>query len=109
MKYKTILNNEQQNIENNLELFNNELKINEQKKKALLNKIYNNEYSKSMILDNENDEYQLNLDKYLVKNDAALKENFTRKYFSKINNDNLNKTDNGDLVTNFDFQRRHHF
>ena len=109
MKYKTILNNEQQNIENNLELFNNELKINEQKKKALLNKIYNNEYSKSMILDNENDEYQLNLDKYLVKNDAALKENFTRKYFSKINNENLNKTDNGDLVTNFDFQRRHHF
>ena len=109
MKYKTILNNEQQNIENNLELFNNELKINEQKKKALLNKIYNNEYSKSMILDNENDEYQLNLDKYLVKNDAALKENFPRKYFSKINNDNLNKTDNGDLVTNFDFQRRHHF
>ena len=109
MKYKTILNNEQQNIENNLELFNNELKINEQKKKALLNKIYNNEYSKSMILDNENDEYQLNLDKYLVKNDAALKENFTRKYFSKINNDNLNKTDNGDLVTSFDFQRRHHF
>ena len=109
MKYKTILNNEQQNIENNLELFNNELKINEQKKKALLNKIYNNEYSKSMILDNENDEYQLNLDKYLVKNDAALKENFTRKYFSKINNENLNKTDIGDLVTNFDFQRRHHF
>ena len=109
MKYKTILNNEQQNIENNLELFNNELKINEQKKRALLNKIFNNEYSKSMILDNENDEYQLNLDKYLVKNDAALKENFTRKYFSKINNENLNKTDNGDLVTNFDFQRRHHF
>ena len=62
-----------------------------------------------MILDNENDEYQLNLDKYLVKNDAALKENFTRKYFSKINNENLNKTDIGDLVTNFDFQRRHHF
>ena len=109
MKYKTILNNEQQNIENNLELFNNELKINEQKKRALLNKIFNNEYSKSMILDNENNEYQLNLDKYLVKNDAALKENFTRKYFSTINNDNLNKTDNGDLVTNFDFQRRHHF
>jgi hypothetical protein len=109
MKYKTILNNEQQNIENNLELFNNELKINEQKKKALLNKIYNNEYSKSMILDNENDEYQLNLDKYLVKNDAALKENFPRKYFSKINNENLNKTDNGDLITNFDFQRKHHF
>jgi len=34
MKYKSILKYTQQKIENNLELFNNELKINKQKKKA---------------------------------------------------------------------------
>ena len=114
MKYKSILNNEQQNIENNLELYNNELKINKEKKKALLTKIFNNKYSKSLVLDNDkedydNNEFQQSMDKYLVKNDIIIKENFANKYFSKRTNDNLNRTETEDLVSNFDFQRRHHF
>ena len=114
MKYKSILNNEQQNIENNLELYNNELKINQEKKKALLTKIFNNKYSKSLVLDNDKEDYddsefQQNMDKYLVKNDIIIKENFANKYFSKRTNDNLNRTETEDLVSNFDFQRRHHF
>ena len=109
-KFKSIINNEQQNIENNLELYNNELKINQEKKKALLNKMFNNKYSKSLVL--EDDKYDFddsNVDKYLVKNDVIIKENFANKYFSKRTNDDLNEAENKDLVSNFDFQRRHHF
>ena len=109
MKYNTILNNEQQNIENNLELYNNELKINQEKKKVLLNKIFNNKYSKSLVLGNDKEDYNdIDIDKYLVKNDVIIKENFSKKYFSKRTND-LNGTEDKDLVSNFDFQRRHHF
>ena len=109
-KFKSIINNEQQNIENNLELYNNELKINQEKKKALLNKMFNNKYSKSLVLEDDKDDFDdNNVDKYLVKNDVIIKENFANKYFSKRTNDDLNETENKDLVSNFDFQRRHHF
>ena len=109
-KFKSIINNEQQNIENNLELYNNELKINQEKKKALLNKMFNNKYSKSLVLEDDKDDYDdSNVDKYLVKNDVIIKENFANKYFSKRTNDDLNEAENKDLVSNFDFQRRHHF
>ena len=109
-KFKSIINNEQQNIENNLELYNNELKINQEKKKALLNKMFNNKYSKSLVLEDDKDDFDdSNVDKYLVKNDVIIKENFANKYFSKRTNDDLNETENKDLVSNFDFQRRHHF
>ena len=109
-KFKSIINNEQQNIENNLELYNNELKINQEKKKALLNKMFNNKYSKSLVLEDDKDDYDdNNVDKYLVKNDVIIKENFANKYFSKRTNDDLNEAENKDLVSNFDFQRRHHF
>ena len=110
IKYKSIINNEQQNIENNLELYNNELKINQEKKKALLNKMFNNKYSKSLVLEDDKDDFDdSNVDKYLVKNDVIIKENFANKYFSKRTNDDLNEAENKDLVSNFDFQRRHHF
>ena len=109
-KFKSIINNEQQNIENNLELYNNELKINQEKKKALLNKMFNNKYSKSLVLEDDKADYDdNNVDKYLVKNDVIIKENFANKYFSKRTNDDLNEAENKDLVSNFDFQRRHHF
>ena len=109
-KFKSIINNEQQNIENNLELYNNELKINQEKKKALLNKMFNNKYSKSLVLEDDKDDYDdNNVDKYLVKNDVIIKENFANKYFSKRTNDDLNEAENKDLVSNFEFQRRHHF
>ena len=113
-KYRAILNNEQQNIENNLELYNNELKVNQEKKQVLLNKIFNNKYSKSFVLDNDKEDYddsefQINVDKYLVKNDVIIKENYTNKYFSKRTNVDLNEIENKDLVSNFHFQRSHHF
>ena len=109
-KFKSIIKNEQQNIENNLELYNNELKINQEKKKALLNKMFNNKYSKSLVLEDDKDDYDdNNVDKYLVKNDVIIKENFANKYFSKRTNDDLNEAENKDLVSNFEFQRRHHF
>ena len=109
-KFKSIINNEQQNIENNLELYNNELKINQEKKKALLNKMFNNKYSKSLVLEDDKDDFDdSNVDKYLVKNDVIIKENFANKYFSKRTNDDLNEAENKDSVSNFDFQRRHHF
>ena len=109
-KFKSIINNEQQNIENNLELYNNELKINQEKKKALLNKMFNNKYSKSLVLEDDKDDFDdNNVDKYLVKNDVIIKENFANKYFSKRTNDDLNEAENKDLVSNFEFQRRHHF
>ena len=109
-KFKSIIKNEQQNIENNLELYNNELKINQEKKKVLLNKMFNNKYSKSLVLEDDKDDYDdNNVDKYLVKNDVIIKENFANKYFSKRTNDDLNEAENKDLVSNFDFQRRHHF
>ena len=110
IKFKSIINNEQQNIENNLELYNNELKINQEKKKALLNKMFNNKYSKSLVLEDDKDDFDdSNVDKYLVKNDVIIKENFANKYFSKRTNDDLNEAENKDLVSNFEFQRRHHF
>ena len=63
-KFKSIINNEQQNIENNLELYNNELKINQEKKKALLNKMFNNKYSKSLVLEDDKDDFDdSNVDK----------------------------------------------
>ena len=116
MKYKSILNDSQQQIENNLELYNNELKINDQKKKALLNKIFGNEYTKNIELNddeydinNANNEYQFGINKYLIKSDMNVKENFANKYFSNKNNNEVEKNDNEIIVDNFDFQRRHHF
>ena len=116
MKYKSILNDSQQKIENNLELYNNELKINDQKKKALLNKIFGNDYSRNIELyddeydiNNTNYEYQFGINKYLIKTDMNIKENFSNKYFSNKSNNEIEKEDNEIIVENFDFQRRHHF
>lgn len=109
MKYNSVLNSAQLNIENNLELYNNELKINEEKKKALLNKIYGNVYKKNISLDeieeDNNNESLFRVNKYLVKND--FKENIF-KYSSHKNNEDLNEK-NEDIVGNFAFERKHHF
>ena len=46
-KYKNILMGEQQKIENSLDYYNKELKINEKKKEMLLNKMFGDNYTKS--------------------------------------------------------------
>ena len=117
MKYKSILSSEQQNIENNLELYNNELRTNEQKKKALLNKLFSNDYKKSIALEKEedvnNNELQFCVNKYFVKNDLNLNDKFIYKYDSNRNEDILDKKrlngKNENIVENFEFERRHHF
>ena len=117
MKYKSILSSEQQNIENNLELYNNELRTNEQKKKALLNKLFGNDYKKSIALENEedinNNELQFGVNKYFVKNELNLNDKFIYKCNSNKNEDILDKKglngNNENIVENFEFERRHHF
>ena len=115
MKYQSILGTTQQKIENNLDLYNNELKMNNQKKKALLNKIYGNDYSKNILseeIDDSsiyNNEPQFKVDKYLVKDELDKKENFTNKYFSSIINKEKNNEDSEIIVGDFDFQRNHRF
>ena len=80
-KYKNILMGQQQKIENSLDYYNKELKINEKKKEMLLNKMFGDNYAKSRkkinydkdseinFIDNDNT-YNNNygVDKYLVKN-----------------------------------------
>ena len=115
MKYQSILGTTQQKIENNLELYNNELKMNNQKKKALLNKIYGNDYSKNILseeIDDSsiyNNEPLFEVDKYLIKDEQDKKENFTNKYFSSIINKEKNNEDSEIIVGDFDFQRNHRF
>ena len=117
MKYKSTLNNAHQKIENNLELYNNELKINEQKKKALLNKLFDNKHKKGISSENygdiNNNDFQFGVNKYLVNNDINKDNNINFKYLSKRDNDEADKEilneDNEDIVENFDFERRHHF
>ena len=117
MKYKSTLSNAHQKIENNLELYNNELKINEQKKKALLNKLFDNKHKKGISSENygdiNNNDFQFGVNKYLVNNDINKDNNINFKYLSKRDNDEADKAilneDNEDIVENFDFQRRHHF
>ena len=117
MKYKSTLSNAHQKIENNLELYNNELKINEQKKKALLNKLFDNKHKKGISSENygdiNNNDFQFGVNKYLVNNDINKDNNINFKYLSKRDNDEADKEilneDNEDIVENFDFERRHHF
>ena len=117
LKYKSTLSNAHQKIENNLELYNNELKINEQKKKVLLNKLFNNENKKGISSENyrdiNNNVFQFGVNKYLVNNDINKDNNINFKYLSKRDNDETDKEilneDNEDIVENFDFERRHHF
>ena len=80
-KYKNILMGQQQKIENSLDYYNKELKINEKKKEMLLNKMFGDNYAKNRkeinydkdseinFIDNDNT-YNNNygVDKYLVKN-----------------------------------------
>ena len=117
MKYKSILSSEQQNIENNLELYNNELRTNEQKKKALLNKLFNIDYKKSIALENDeeinNNELRFGVNKYFVKNDLNINDKYIYKCDSNKNEDILGKKglngNNENIVENFEFERRHHF
>ena len=114
MKYKSIITSSQQKIENNLELYNNELKINEQKKKALLNKLFGSYYKKEINLENDedknNNELHFGVNKYLVKNEINQTDKMLLKYSSKRSNDETDKNDlNENIVENFDFERRHHF
>ena len=113
MKYRTILTSAQQKIENNLELYNNELKINEQKKKALLNKLFGNNYKKDLTLENiediNNNELHSGVNKYFIKNDVNQENNIFR-YSSIRSNDETEKNSiNENIVENFDFERKHHF
>ena len=137
-KYKNILIDEQQKIENNLDYYNKELKINEKKKELLLNKMYGDNYTKNRKkINNENNKdiyftesnnYILDVNKYLIKNNeiniiGKNKKNGNNKYKiihspyknvggiktevkkEDIFNDNYEK----DILGSFDFQRIHHF
>ena len=43
--------------------------------------MFNNKYSKSLVLEDDKDDFDdSNVDKYLVKNDVIIKENFANKY-----------------------------
>ena len=58
-KLNTILNSEQQKIENSLDYYNKELKINQKKKELLLNKLFGSDYTKNRIktnYDKDNDD-----------------------------------------------------
>jgi hypothetical protein len=62
-KLNTILNSEQQKIENNLEYYNKELKINQKKKELLLNKLFGSDYAKTRVstnYDKDNDSNFIN-------------------------------------------------
>ena len=80
-KYKNILMGQQQKIENSLDYYNKELKINEKKKEMLLNKMFGDNYAKNRKKINYDKDSEINfiendntynnnygVDKYLVKN-----------------------------------------
>ena len=110
---KTFLNNMQQKIENKLDLYNNELKINETKKGELLSKIYGENYSKSIADDNKS-ELNFGVNKYLINNDINESSQYKYNYSSFNNNNEMNNEDlfnneNSNLIEDFDFQRKHLF
>jgi hypothetical protein len=137
-KLKNIINGEQQKMENNLDYFNKELKINAKKKELLLNKMFGDDYTKKLKINNQNlnENNTLNgkeingnygVDKYLVKNNAFdLNKNNNKSEFNKykfvyspfkmingikkeIKKDDLLEEDDIDIVGNFEFQRKEHF
>mgnify|MGYP006873042942 CR=1 FL=1 len=85
-KLNTILNSEQQKIENNLEYYNKELKINQKKKELILNKLFGCDYTKSRVKTN----YDKDKDSNLINNLIDENNNFgVNKYLVKDNN-NIN-------------------
>ena len=136
-KLKNIINGEQQKMENNLDYFNNELKINAKKKELLLNKMFGDDYTKKLKINNHNlNEINIingtaingnyGVDKYLVKNFAFdLNKNNNKSEFNKyklvyspfkmingikqeVKKDDLLEEED-DIVGNFEFQRKEHF
>ena len=136
-KLKNIINGEQQKMENNLDYFNNELKINAKKKELLLNKMFGDDYTKKLKINNQNlNEINIingkaingnyGVDKYLVKNNAFdLNKNNNKSEFNKykfvyspfkvingikqeVKKDDLLEEED-DIVGNFEFQRKEHF
>jgi hypothetical protein len=137
-KYKNILIDEQQKIENNLDYYNKELKINEKKKELLLNKMYGDNYTKNRkkinnennkdIYFTDNNNNILDIKKYLIKNNeiniiGKNKKNGNNKYKLiytpyknvgginiEVKKEDLSNDDyEEDIVGSFDFQRIHHF
>ena len=96
-KFQNIINGEQQKIENNLDYYNKELKINEKKKDLLLSKMFGDNYTKqrkrkkfeednknNFINIDINDSNTLGVNKYLIKNNEM-------DYNKKGNKKEINK------------------
>ena len=111
-KVSNILNNEKQKMENNLDYYNKELKINQQKKEMLLKKMFGNEGNKYCIKKNDikpisNSEYDF--DYYRINSQKIFDyknriENKKDDYNEYGENGNMN-----DILVDFKFQRKHHF
>ena len=86
-KFRNILGGEQQKIENNLDYYNKELKINEKKKELLLNKMFGDNYTKERKI------------KYEKKNEN----NYINNYINNKLNDNNRYGVNKYLIQNNDF------
>ena len=94
-KYKNILNGEQQKIENNLDYYNKELKINEKKKELLLSKMFGDKYTKERKRNYEEKDSKDNKDNNILLNIEVSNNNFgVEKYL--IKNQNINKNVNYD-------------
>ena len=94
-KYKNILNGEQQKIENNLDYYNKELKINEKKKELLLSKMFGDKYTKERKRNYEEKDNEDNKDNNILLNIEVSNNNFgVEKYL--IKNQNINKNVNYD-------------
>ena len=98
-KLNTILNSEQQKIENNLEYYNKELKINQKKKELLLNKLFGNDYAKKRVntnYDKDNDSNfitnitddnnSFGVNKYLLKDNSNINYKIKDSYEPNISN-----------------------
>ena len=94
-KYKNILNGEQQKIENNLDYYNKELKINEKKKELLLSKMFGDKYTKERKRNYEEKDNKDNKDNNNLLSIEVSNNNFgVEKYL--IKNQNINKNVNYD-------------
>ena len=135
-KYRNILIGEQEKIENNLDYYNKELKLNEKKKELLLNKMFGDNYTKNRRKINNKNYKDTNLtennsfgvNKYLVKNNeinlignnTKIENNKYKFIYSPYKTvggikmevkkeDIFNDDQENDIMGSFDFQRKHHF
>ena len=112
-KVNNILDNEKQKMENDLDYYNKELKINQQKKEMLLKKMFGNGgdnycVKKSDIKPISNSEYDF--DYYRINPQKNIFNNKNRKENKKEEYNGYKENENTiDVLADFRFQRKHHF